>query len=174
MDTLDFEQLVAQYHEVLFRFAFSLAQTEHEARELTQQTFYLWAAKGHQLRDRTKVKTWLFTTLHREYLGGRRRQVRFPHHELEEVEAELPTQYPPESYTVDGSTVRAALGRIDELYRVPLSLFYLEDYSYNEIAEVLQVPLGTIKSRISRGMAMLQEQFLGAGKAAGVRRAQHG
>lgn len=174
METLEFEQVVVQYHEVLFRFALSLAQSEHEARELMQQTYYLWATKGHQLRDRTKIKTWLFTTLHREFLGGRRRQVRFPHHELEEMEAELPTQSPPEAFLLDGSTVRAALGRIDELYRVPISLFYLDDYSYNEIAEVLQVPLGTIKSRISRGMAMLQEQFGNSGKMATARKAENG
>ena len=174
METLEFEQIVAQYHEVLFRFALSLAQSEHEARELTQQTYYLWAAKGHQLRDRSKVKTWLFTTLHREFLGGRRRQVRFPHHEIEEVETELPTQSPPEAYLLDGSTVRSALGRIDELYRVPISLFYLDDYSYNEIAEILQVPLGTIKSRISRGMAMLQEQFGSGGKSTTARKVENG
>ncbi|HTI68797.1 MAG TPA: RNA polymerase sigma factor [Candidatus Limnocylindria bacterium] len=173
MDTLDFEQLVAQYHEPLFRFAYSLAQTEVEARELTQQTFYLWAAKGHQLRDLSKVKTWLFTTLHREYLGGKRRQVRFPHFELEEVEVELPVQAPPGSYRLDGVTVREALAQIDELYRVPLALFYLEDYSYNEIAEILQVPLGTIKSRISRGMAMLQELF-GADRTTAARKVANG
>jgi RNA polymerase sigma-70 factor (ECF subfamily) len=171
---LEFEQVVDQYHEVLFRFAFSLVQSEQEARELTQQTYYLWASKGHQLRDRSKIKTWLFTTLHREFLGGRRRQVKFPHHELEEVETELPTHSAPESYALDGATVRTALGRIDELYRLPITLFYLDDYSYNEIAEILQVPLGTIKSRISRGMAMLEVEFGRSRRVSPGGKMQHG
>ena len=82
--------LVACYYEPLYQFAFSLARDEADACDLTQQTFCIWAAKGHQLRDASKVKTWLFTTLHREFLGARRRQTRFPHVELEHAAAELP------------------------------------------------------------------------------------
>ena len=86
----DFESIVAQYYEPLYQFAFSLTRTEADACDLTQQTFYVWATKGHQLRDKTKVKTWLFTTLHRGFLESRRRQTRFPHYELSEVPLELP------------------------------------------------------------------------------------
>ena len=49
----DFEQLVSQHYEALYRFAFSLTQVEADAWDLTQQTFYLWSTKGHQLRDFT-------------------------------------------------------------------------------------------------------------------------
>jgi len=49
------------------------------------------------------------------------------------------------------------LGQVQEPYRAALSLFYLEDYSYKEIADILEVPLGTVRSRISRGLAQLQE-----------------
>ena len=62
----DFEGLVAQYYEPLYQFAFSLARAEADACDLTQQTFLVWATKGHQLRDPDKVKTWLFTTLDRK------------------------------------------------------------------------------------------------------------
>ena len=83
-----FESLVTRYYGPLYQFAFSLTRTEADASDLTQQTFYIWATKGHQLRDSSKVKTWLFTTLHREFLNMRRKIVRFPHHELSEIEAE--------------------------------------------------------------------------------------
>ena len=63
MASLDFESVVASYYEPLYQFAFSLTRTEADACDLTQQTFYVWATKGHQLRDVSKVKTWLFTTL---------------------------------------------------------------------------------------------------------------
>src|SRR5207245_6220992 len=54
----DFEELVTRYYQPLYQFAYSLTRTEADASDLTQQTFYIWAAKGHQLLDRAKVKTW--------------------------------------------------------------------------------------------------------------------
>src|ERR1043166_6625006 len=74
---VDFESLVSRYYRGLYQFAFSLTRREADACDLTQQTFYVWAKKGHQLRDVTKVKTWLFTTLHREFLKSRRHLNRF-------------------------------------------------------------------------------------------------
>ena len=56
---------------------------------------------------------------------------------------------------LDARLVVAALGRLDRMYRTPLALFYLEDHSYREIAEILAVPIGTIKSRIARGKERL-------------------
>ena len=64
----DFETVVAGYYEPLYRFAISLTRSEADACDLAQQTFYMWATKGHQLRDPSKVKSWLFTTLHRAFL----------------------------------------------------------------------------------------------------------
>src|SRR5262249_20576070 len=64
----DFESLVHLHYAALYRFALSLTCNENDASDLTQQTFYIWATKGHQLRDVSKVKAWLFTTLHREFL----------------------------------------------------------------------------------------------------------
>src|ERR1700755_3112873 len=89
-ERLDFEKLCASYYEPLYQFAFSLSRSEADACDLTQQTFYIWANKGHQLRDVTKVKTWLFTTLHREFLSSRRRQAHFANVELDTAIEELP------------------------------------------------------------------------------------
>ena len=153
--SVDFESLVARFYESLYQFAFSLTRTEADACDLTQQTFYVWACKGHQLRDKSKVKTWLFTTLYREFLETRRKQTRFPHYELSQVTSELPTISPATVNQMDSTQVLHSLAQADELFRAPLALFYLEEYSYNEIAEILGVPLGTVKSRIARGMAQL-------------------
>ena len=117
----------------------------------------MWATKGHQLRDATKVKTWLFTTLHRAFLESRRRQTRFPHYELDEVPLDLPTLSPASVNQLDSPQVLQALSQVDEIYQAPVALFYLEDCSYKEIAEILDVPIGTVKSRMARGIAQLQE-----------------
>ena len=153
---LDFEVLVDRYYAALFRFALSLTRKESDARDLTQQTFWLWARKGHQLQDPAKVKSWLFTTLHREFLQGQRRSTRFPHHELEEVPEEIPSVPSTMVNDLDGGIIVECLGRIDPVFQAPLALFYLEDHSYQEIADILGIPLGTVKSRIARGIAQLQ------------------
>lgn len=155
-DSPDFESLVADYYSPLYQFAFSLTRNEAESCDLTQQTFCIWAAKGHQLREKSKVKTWLFTTLHREFLGSRRRHKRFPHFEVESIVVELPTIAPPTVNQLDSGHVLAALAELDELYQAPVALFYLQDYSYKEIAEILDVPLGTVRSRLARGIGKLQ------------------
>ena len=154
----EFGELATRYYESLYKFAFSLTRAKADASDLTQQTFYLWAKKGHQLRDRSKVKTWLFTTLHRIFLQARRRQTRFPHHSLHEVAPEdLPASSPPSDDHLDSAQVLGALALVDEAYQAAVALFYLEDCSHREIAEILEVAEGTVKSRIARGRGQLKE-----------------
>ncbi len=169
----DFESLVEQYYRPLYQFAFSLTQSESDACDLTQQTFYIWATKGHQLRDVSKVKSWLFTTLHREFLESRRRQKRFPHYELSQVDDELPAISPARVSQLDSAQLLVALGQIDAVYHAPVALFYLEDYAYKEIAEILSIPMGTVKSRISRGIAQLQQAIAGSPPAAQPKKESH-
>jgi RNA polymerase sigma-70 factor (ECF subfamily) len=163
---LDFQTLVDQHYAPLFRFAMSLTRAETDAGDLVQETFLTWASKGHQLRDSTKVKTWLFTTLHRRFLETQRRATRFPHLELLEAEQELPTVDPDMMSRVDAHSVLELLARMDPQFRAAVALFYLEDYSYNEIAAILEVPLGTVKSRIARGLAQLKHLVLKQAPAA--------
>ncbi|MEO5720300.1 MAG: RNA polymerase sigma factor [Chthoniobacterales bacterium] len=155
---VDFELLVETHYAALYRFAYSLAKNAMQAADLTQQTFYLWAAKGHQLRETSKVKTWLFTTLYREFLGGHRHETRFPKVGLEEApeqSAETPSVYE----KIDATAAVEALQTLEENYRAPLTLFYLKQFSYAEIAEVLNVPIGTVMSRLSRGKEFLRQKF---------------
>ena len=155
--SLTFEDLVAHYYEKLYQFAFALTRSEADAWDLTQETFYVWAVKGQQLRDVSKVKTWMFTTLHRAFLGIRRKQTRFPNIELSEAESELPEISPARISEMDSAQVLQALAQVDEPFQAPVALFYLQDYSYLEIAAILGVPLGTVKSRLARGLGQLQQ-----------------
>lgn len=154
-----FEAIVDQFYEALFRFAVSLTRDESSAGDLVQNTFLIWAKKGHQIQDGSRVKSWLFTTLHREFLGAKRRQTRFPTHEVGAVERELPTVAPRTEAQTDAGVVLDALNEIDEVYRVPLILFYMEQHSYQEIADHLEVPIGTVMSRLSRGKAQLRQRL---------------
>jgi RNA polymerase sigma factor (sigma-70 family) len=156
---LNFEEIVSAYYQPLYRFGYSLAKNEHEASDLAQQTFFIFAEKGSSLRDKSKVKSWLFTTLYREFLRRRRKDARMDHYEPELLENAGGSVEPHVRRSMDGNLAVEALAEVDAVYREPLSLFYLKDLSYKEIAEIMDVPIGTIMSRLSRGKAQLREIF---------------
>jgi RNA polymerase sigma-70 factor (ECF subfamily) len=163
-----FTQLVDAHYTPLFRFALSLTKNPSDAGDLTQQTFFIWAKQGHALRQEGKAKSWLFTTLYREFLRGRRRAERVTALEdLGPVEADPPAPEVDVVTGMDAGLVVEALQEVEEVYRVPLTLFYLQDLSYKEIAEMIEAPIGTVMSRLSRGKAQLRAAF--ARKEAGAR-----
>lgn len=158
-NAVDYSWAVEQFYEALYKFAFGLAGSESDAADLTQDTYRVLLAKGGEIREPGKVKSWLFTTLHRRFLGRRRHSVRFPETTVESAEWELPTITPDYAKAVDSSLIVAALQQLEESYRAPLTLFYLEEMSYVEMAEVLEVPIGTIMSRLSRGKEILRRRL---------------
>ncbi|MCC7376303.1 MAG: RNA polymerase sigma factor [Verrucomicrobiales bacterium] len=156
---MDFEVLVLEHHAGLYRFAMSMSRNEADACDLVQETFLRWAERGHQLDDVSRAKSWLYTTLFREANTRRKRLLKFPHQELEEVEAELPEVPAHAPASADAALLLEALDQVDDPFRAAVALFYLEDYSYPEIADILGVPVGTAKSRVARGVAQLQRHL---------------
>jgi RNA polymerase sigma-70 factor (ECF subfamily) len=157
----EFAELVDAHYQALFRFGMSLTRDIGRASDLVQETFCIWAAKNEQLRDRSKAKTWLFTTLHREFLSQRRKASRFSDEPLDEASAEA--MVAPEDDAerqMDGQRAMELLGALDETYRTPVALFYLQQHSYKEIAEILDIPIGTVMSRLSRGKEMLRKRMM--------------
>jgi RNA polymerase sigma-70 factor (ECF subfamily) len=121
-----------------------------------QQTYLQWAKKGGALRDLSKVKSWLYTTLYREWLAIARKEKRFEsvefdpeNHAITEEETDVEPQ-------VDSQLLQQALAEMEDSYRAPLVMFYLKELSYREIAEVLQLPIGTVMSRLSRAKDSLR------------------
>lgn len=156
----EFAELVDAHYEALYRFGYSLSRDPDRAADLVQETFCIWAAKGSQLRDRSKAKTWLFTTLHREFLGQRRKLARFSDEPLDEgLAAEEGGNDGEAERQMDGQRAVLILGQMEEIYRAPLALFYLQQHSYKEIAEILDIPIGTVMSRLSRGKEMLKKRM---------------
>ena len=156
----NFEELVNRYYRDLYQFGYSLTRSEADAADLTQQTFYIWANKGHQLREAGNAKRWLLTTLHREFLQQRRRQQRFTDEPLEAATEQ--TYETSDISQTDVETMLDYLNYIHENYRAALVLYYLEDLAYKEIAEVLEIPVGTVQSRIARGKSQLWRLLNGA------------
>ena len=156
----EFADLVDSYYQALFRFGVSLTRDADRAADLVQETFCIWAEKGDQLRDRSKAKTWLFTTLHREFLSQRRRAAKFSDQEIDEgTTAAMTAPEGDAERQMDGQRALDILGSLEETYRAPLALFYLQQHSYKEIAGILDIPIGTVMSRLSRGKEMLRKQM---------------
>jgi RNA polymerase sigma-70 factor, ECF subfamily len=165
MDAPDLERLVNELYPSLYRFGLALTRSEADAADLTQQTFYLWQTKGHQLRDGSKVKNWLFTSLYREFLAQKRYEKRFiATEEMAESASAEPEVATCVMNKLDGAMAEKALLSLHENHRAPLSLFYLQQHSYAEIAEILEIPIGTVMSRICRGKRKLRE-LLASGTA---------
>lgn len=152
-----FESLVAAYYQPLYKFGYSLSKSPDDAADLTQQTFLIWAEKGHTLRDASKVKSWLFTSLYREFLRRNRRGQKVTAIDQEILE----THHDPDLVTsvrkLERQEALESLDQLDPVYREPLILFYMEDLAYKEIAEILDIPIGTVMSRLSRAKAQLKE-----------------
>ncbi len=157
----EFVELVDAHYQALYRFGYSLTRSPDRAADLVQETFCIWAEKNSQLRDRSKAKTWLFTTLHREFLGQRRKMARFSDEPIDEnsLGAEASGEDDAERQ-MDGQRAVELLREMDEIYQAPLALFYLQQHSYKEIAEILDVPIGTVMSRLSRGKELLRKRMV--------------
>ena len=151
MVEVDFEWLVKTYYVPLFRFGRSLSRTRSAALDLTQHTFLMWASKGYTLRDPSKAKSWLFTTLYRKFLADKRRAADFEHVVESLKVLSAPHVLPSVFGAIDTKVVHGALLNLEDRYGTPARLFYVEEHSYQQIAKTLGIPLGTVMSRVSRG-----------------------
>lgn len=149
------ETVVMAYYRQLYRYALGLSGHEADAADLTQQTAVKFALKWQEIREDGAIKSWLYTTLYREFLLLRRRERKT----VEFDESLMPQPFDeasPQELRVDGRTAVELMKRMDEPHCSVLALFYIDDMSYREIAEVLGIPAGTVMSRLSRAKDALR------------------
>ena len=154
-----FNSIVHEWYDPLYRFALSLCKHPDDALDLTQNAFYKLSSKGDGIRNRSKAKSWLFSVLHREFIDQYRRRRRYPTTTLEVVPEQKSEPIGQSINSIDATAVLTLLQQMEEKFRAPLTLFYLEQFSYKEIAEVLDIPIGTVMSRLRRGKGHLRKQF---------------
>lgn len=150
------------HYQALYRFAFCLARSPTDAETLTQAAFRLWTTRRDLASgdgDPEKAKTWLFTALHRHFVETRRSHVRFPHFVLADLDAGLPADAAPPRSGPGAASILRVLSTLDEIFQAPLALFFLENFSFGEIAEILETSVNTVRSRVARGKARLHERL---------------
>lgn len=174
-------ELIDAHYQALYRYAYRLSGTAADAEDLTQEAFGKAFARLPQLREPDRAKAWLFRILRNEYLHRVRDQKRHRAVPLDAV-GDLPDRPADEPPDIDPARVQEALNDLDEAFRTPLILYYFEDFSYRDIADQMDLPIGTVMSRLARGKAYLRSSLTahdgpggnGAGAAAGPRRGGHG
>jgi RNA polymerase sigma-70 factor (ECF subfamily) len=156
------EQLVEEHYAALYRYAYRLTGSEADAQDLTQETFCQAQLKLYQMRDPNRAKAWLFSILRNAYLHRARAQRN--HHAVPlDCVGELPEDRLPEPLPeVDREQLQQALGELPETFRTPIILYYFEGFSYRDIAEQMELPMGTVMSRLARAKAHLRARLFAA------------
>lgn len=169
-----FEEEALPHLDAVYRFAYRLSGSESNAEDLVQETF-LRAFRAWDSYERgTRCKSWLFTICRNAYLSARERDERRRELLTEAAEGGRESgQEPgavrmgdpvqdPETSVFDSmidDTVRDAIDRLPRTYRVAVLLSDVEDLSMDEAAAVLNIPVGTFKSRLHRGRRILRKEL---------------
>ncbi len=155
-DPQTFTQLVEENYPLLYRFAFRLSGSATEAEDLTQQTFLAAQSNFGQLRETERARSWLFTIARNTFLKEKRQN------KLNAVSLELtgePTNRVVDVPLLDSEELQEYLGRLPEEFRSMIVLFYFRDFSYKRISEIMELPIGTVMSRLARGKEHLRQMI---------------
>jgi RNA polymerase sigma-70 factor (ECF subfamily) len=175
----EFESRALPLIDPLYNFARWMSSREDEAQDLVQETFAK-ALKGlPSFRDGTNLRAWMFRILRNTFLTSRtglawRNTVQEGDDGLAELAIDAETPELTFLRRVDTESVQQAIARLPPPFREVLILADLEEMRYQEIADTLDIPVGTVMSRLSRARRLLRrdfEQAAGAAKAAPTRAA---
>src|SRR5438270_10844901 len=117
-----------------------------------------------QLRAPDRAKNWLFTILRNASLHRARTEKQ--HTVALDLVGDVPDTLPEPLPDVDSDQLQQALAELPEVYRAPILLYYFEEFSYRDIAEQMDLPIGTVMSRLARATAWLRSRLLGPDAAA--------
>ena len=195
-DPREFERQAIPFLPSLYNTAYRLARNAQDAEDLVQETYLRAYRSFAQFTPGTNLKAWLFRILKNAFINEyRKRRAAPPEEEFaaleESFESRIDTdRYPatknPEQQALEHSLDEKVQRALDELppdYRMAVLLADLEGFSYKEIAEILEIPIGTVMSRLYRGRKQLEEvllryarehNYLAAGEAPARRRGREG
>src|SRR5689334_11513679 len=175
-----FEREAIPWIDDVYRFALSLTRDESDADDVVQDTFLRAFRSWHTYMPGSDCRRWLFTICRNVFLRSRERAR--PTVELDATEVDAATVGSLYSVAVKdgldemfarldlGPAISKALNNVPEPFRSTLIIVDVEDQSYESAAEILGVPIGTVRSRLFRGRRLMQEQLLSHAMDAGFAR----
>jgi len=163
MSTVEFNQLLVENAEFLKPFAVNLTRDNEAARDLYQETLYKALANKEKYHVGTNIKAWLFTIMRNIFINNYRRKAKqntiFDNSPNEFLLNNRQTTIANSAESeINLKSIQKAIHELPQIFRTPF-LLYFDGYKYHEIAEALNEPLGTIKSRIHFARKLLKEQI---------------
>ncbi|RJO63230.1 MAG: sigma-70 family RNA polymerase sigma factor [Myxococcales bacterium] len=158
-----FEDIALRHTSYLYKTAYWLTGNKAVAEDLTQETLLIATQKFTQLRELNKCRSWLSAILRNlfsEHIKKDRSQVFVDFEDIANDLADKSHETGGQMQDGFSDAVQHQLDRLDEKYKTPLVMSVLGEYSYREIAEKLDIPIGTVMSRIARGKTFLRREIL--------------
>lgn len=165
-DSAAFGELVEQYRDSVYRLAYRMCGNAHDADEAAQEAFVAAWRGLPNFRGDAKFSTWLYRLTTNASIDLMRRENRHravAEDEMPEIEDRADSPQQQVERTEQQEAVQQALASLSEDYREILLLRYMQELDYTEIAEVLRLPAGTVKSRLNRAKAALKSALLQSG-----------
>ena len=163
----DIEQSVEQHIPRLRRYARALTGDRAAADDLVQDTLERALSRFHLWRRGSDLRAWLFTIMHNIFVNQARSRMRYPHQALDEPTADAMQYREPD--WVDLRDIDGALAKLPVEQRTVVLLVGLEQFTYEEAARVLEIPIGTVMSRLSRGRERMRVLLDGDFRAAALK-----
>jgi RNA polymerase sigma-70 factor, ECF subfamily len=166
-----FDDLIRKYEKKVYNFAFRLCGNYDEANDVASETFVRVYNALPNFRGDSRFITWLFRIITNVYLDEKKRQRARPQQSLEEMieleetavqrQIEDPSLTPQQTVELSEryDLLQAAINSLPDYQRMMIVMYHTENRSYEEIAEVLDLPIGTVKSRLNRARLSLREKL---------------
>ncbi|HLA48774.1 MAG: hypothetical protein A2W77_07320 [Nitrospinae bacterium RIFCSPLOWO2_12_39_16] len=163
-----FEDTVIQYFNTIYNSAYRMTGERGNAEDLVQDVFLSAYKSFHQFIEGTNCKAWLFKILKNTFINKIRKEMRevrgvqeLRSSGVEEFNTSTLKLHNPSTYFNEGfdETIQKALNKLPEEFRMAIILCDVEGFSYQEISEVLECPVGTVRSRINRARRFLAEEL---------------
>ncbi|MCC7044855.1 MAG: sigma-70 family RNA polymerase sigma factor [Acidobacteria bacterium] len=156
-----FDALIDRWHEPLWRYARRLAGTDDAASEVVQDVWLRVLRGIARLREPARLRSWLFGITRRVLMD--RLRLRYANLDVVPVDdVELATAEAADDIEAELESMQEALMRLPLVEREVLTLFYLRELTLVEVAEILEVPAGTVKSRLHRARILLRRELDGS------------
>jgi RNA polymerase sigma-70 factor, ECF subfamily len=155
-----FEAEALPHLKSLYGTAYRMTRNAHDAEDLVQETFLRAYRAFEAFTPGTNIRAWLYTILYRVRTDAFRRAGRSPR-TVELIDEGPSVPAPQDALAAGGEEIARALDKLPEPFRSAVVLRDVEDFSYQEIARILDVPIGTVMSRIHRGRGLLRIALAG-------------